>query len=147
MTNQEKVVTKKAELEEEDEEEQEQVGNNEVNKVVCRALFLSATETKNGKIGVAVLLYDSMAENGQVRVTLESKKAGKTTYTMSPVIQTWFDNDPKKTDPEVYKQAKRMLAFGGLRDVFPIVSGNGDFRRIHRFLSKDEYDMYLNLVK
>ena len=48
------VVTKKEELEEE-EEEQEQAASSEVNKIVCRALFLSATETKNGKIGVAVL--------------------------------------------------------------------------------------------
>lgn len=146
MTDQEKVVTKKAELEEEDEEE-EQAGGNEVNKVVCKALFLSATETKTGKIGVAVLLHDGIMERGQVRVTLESKKAGKTSYILSPVIQTWFDNDPKKTDPELYKQAKNMLSFGGLRDVFPIVSGNGEFRRIYRFLSKEEYEMYLNLVK
>lgn len=140
------VVTKKEELEEEDEE-QEQAAGNEVNKIVCRALFLSATETKNGKIGVAVLLHDCIGEHGQVRVTLETKKAGKSSYTLSPVIQTWFDSDPTKTDPAVYRQAKQLLESGGLKDVYPIVSGNADFRRIHRFLSKQEYDMYLDLVK
>lgn len=139
-------VAKKEELEE-DEDEQEQAVNSEVNKIVCKALFLSASETKTGKIGVAVLLHDGINEKGQVRVTLETKKAGKSNYTLSPVIQTWFDPDPTKTDPLVYKQAKEFVNSGGLKDVFPIVSGNADFRRIHRFLTKQEYDMYLNLVK
>ena len=80
-------------------------------------------------------------------MTLETKKAGKSSYTLSPVIQTWFDPDPTKTDPAVYKQAKQLVQAGGLKDVYPIVSGNADFRRIYRFLTKQEYDMYLDLVK
>lgn len=143
MTEQ-NVVTKKEELEEEEETQQQGA---EVNKVVCKALFLSATESKSHKIGVAVLLHDGINEKGQVRVSLESKKAGNTSYTLSPVIQTWFDPDRTKTDPEVYRQAKALLDGGGLKDVYPIVSGNGDFRKIHRFLTAQEYEMYLNLVR
>ncbi len=138
------VVTKREELEEEEEETQQQ---GEVNKVVCKALFLSASKSSKGSIGVAVLLHDGIDEKGQVRVSLEQKNSGKTNYTLSPVIQTWFSMDPKKTDPAVYKQAEEFLTRGGLSDIYPIISGVGDFRKIHRFLSRQEYEMYLNLVK
>ncbi len=139
------IVTKKEELESEDEE---QAANNEVNKVVCKALFLNASKSsKSGSIGITILLYDGFDEKGQVRVSLEQKKSGNVNYTISPVIQAWFSTDPKKTDPAVYKQAETFLNYGGLSDIYPIISGSGDFRRIHRFLSKQQYDMYLDLVK
>lgn len=142
----ENVVTKKEEVEELEEDEAQQQGG-EVNKVVCKGLFLSATKSSKGSIGVAILLHDGIDEKGQVRVTLEAKKSGNVNYTLSPVIQTWFSSDAKKTDPAVYKQAEELLTRGGLSDIYPIVSGVGDFRKIHRFLSKQDYEMYLNLIK
>ena len=127
--------------------EQPQEQAREVNKVIVKTLFLSAQESKNtGKIGVTVLLYDSIDEKGQVRVALEQKVINKQQVTISPVMSVWFDPDPVKTDPEVFAKAKALLNKGGLSDLYAVVSGNGEFRKIHNFLSNSEFDTYRKLV-
>lgn len=141
----EQVVTNVAEVSEsteQDEAVEEQAG--EQNKVVCRALFLSAQESKTGKLGITIMLYDGMNEKGQVRVSLEQKSVKGQNVTVSPVISTWFD--PKKTETDIFDKMKGYLIKGGLADVYAIVSGSGEFRKIHNFLSAEEYNMYLKLI-
>lgn len=141
MSEVKKEVTNVAEIDEVEQQE------NAANKIVCKALFLSAQESaKTHKIGVSILLYDSMDEKGQVKVALEQKMAGKTSYTISPVICTWFDPDEKKTDPAIFANVKKLLNKGGLCQVYAIISGNGDFRKIHNFLSDSEYETYKKLI-
>lgn len=66
-----------------EEEAEVQVERN-VEKIVARSLFLSAIESKTGKIGVTVMLVDDIDKvNGQVKVTLEQKKAKTQSYTVS----------------------------------------------------------------
>ena len=144
MADEKKVVTNAAEVTEV-EEDNEESSSSEVNKVVCKSLFLSAQESnKTGKIGVTILLMEGMAENGQVKVNLEQKSVKGQNVTISPVISTWFD--PKKTEPDVFEKMRSYLTKGGLCDVYAIVSGNGEFRKIHNFLSNDEYAMYRKLI-
>lgn len=144
MSEKEKVNT--VAIDEMDDEQE--VQDNSGNKVVVRALFLSAQHSERSKkIGITILLFESMDEKGQVRVALDQRTAGKTSYTISPVITTWFDPDPKKTEPDVLEKMKAFLNKGGLCTVYAVVSGNGEFRRIHNFLSDAEYKMYMNLVK
>jgi len=117
------------------EEETERV----VNKVVSKALFLNAKVSKMGKLGITVMLIDGIdAETGQVEVTLEQKSIKGQNYTVSPVITAWVKNPSE--------DLKKFLSCGGLRDIVCIVSGVGEFRRIHKFLTKAEYDQYLALV-
>lgn len=146
MADEKKVVTNVAEVSdvsEQDEAVDEQ--SSEQNKVVCRAIFLSAQEsTKTGKLGMTILLAESVDQRGQVKVALEQRKMGNGSYTISPVISTWFD--PKKTEPEIFEKMKGYLSRGGLCDVYAIVSGNGEFRKLHNFLSPAEYDMYKKLI-
>lgn len=128
-------------------EQEQEMAPTAVNKVVVPSLFLSAQESKNThKIGVTVLLYDSMDDKGQVRVSMDQKSVKGQNVTVSPVISAWFDPDPTKTDPEVFEKAKELLTRGGLSDLYVVISGNGEFRKIHNFLSKSEFEMYLKLV-
>ena len=59
---------------------------------------------------------------------------------MSPVISTWIDSK------DITPMLESFLKKDGLTDVYAIVSGNGDFRKIHKFLTKEEYENYLALV-
>ena len=118
-----------------------------VNKVVVKTLFLSAQESKTThKIGVTVLLYDSMDEKGQVRVPMDQKLVKGQQTTVSPVITVWFDPDPAKTDKEVFDKAKALLNAGGLKNLYVVISGSGEFRKIHNFLSNDEFELYQKIV-
>ncbi len=147
MSEVKKTVTNVAEVFEESEQDEvsDKHAAGQVNKVVCRALFLSAQESvKTGKLGITILLVDGIDEKGQIKVSLEQKKMGNGSYTVSPVITTWFD--PTKTASEVFEKMKSYLNKGGLCDVYAIVSGNGEFRRIHNFLSNEEYETYRKLV-
>ena len=75
MADEKRVVTNVAEVSgasEQDEAVDEQ-STGEQNKVVCRALFLSAQESQKGKLGITIMLYDGMNEKGQVRVSLDRK--------------------------------------------------------------------------
>ena len=129
------------------EDEAQEMAPTAVNKVIVKSLFLSAQESKNThKIGVTVLLYDTIDEKGQVRVSMDQKSVKGQNVTVSPVISAWFDPDPEKTDPEVFAKVKELLTRGGLSDLYVVISGNGEFRKIHNFLSKSEFDMYLKLV-
>ena len=127
-------------VEEDDEVQQQRV----VEKIVARTLFLNAMESKTGKIGVTVMLVDDMEPTGQAKVTLEQKKAGKQTYTVSPVFCTWFD--PATTDEQIFAEMKALTKSGGLKDLYIVMSGDGEFRRIHKVLSKQELDLYRQLV-
>ncbi len=141
-------VTKNTEvLEEEVVDEQQEKA---VNKVVAKALFLSAQKSaKSGKIGISILLYESIEEaTGQVRVASEQKALKGQTYTQSPVITTWIDPE-KMLEQGKKKELSQMQSFlktKGLTDVYAIVSGNGEFRKIHKFLTQAEYENYLDLV-
>lgn len=126
-------------------DEEEVVEQRNVEKIVARALFLSAIESKTGKIGVTVLLVDDVDKtNGQVKVTLEQKKAKTQSYTVSPVICSWFD--PANTDEGIFIEMKALTKSGGLKDIYIVMSGDGDFRKIHKVLSKQELDLYRKLV-
>lgn len=127
------------------EEENEIEQQRNVEKVVARCLFLSAMESKTNKIGVTVMLVDDMdLTTGQVKVTLEQKKAGKQSYTVSPVICTWFD--PSNTDEQIFAEMKALTKAGGLKDLYIVMSGDGEFRRIHKVLSRQELELYRKLV-
>ena len=141
------VVTNVAEVSEASEQDEatEEQSSGEQNKVVCRALFLSAQESeKTGKLGITILLVDSINQKGQVRVSLEQKSVKGQNVTISPVISTWFD--PKKTETDIFEKMRAYLNKGGLSDVYAIVSGSGEFRKLHNFLSSEEYNMYLKLI-
>lgn len=145
MAEEKKVVTNAAEVSDESEQDEavdEQ--SSEQNKVVCRALFLSAQESSKGKLGITILLVDGVDQKGQVRVALDQKSVKGQNVTISPVISTWFD--PKKTETDIFEKMKSYLNRGGLCDVYPIVSGSGEFRKIYNFLSTEEYNMYLKLI-
>lgn len=140
------VVTNAAEVSENEEQNEEQ-SSGDLNKVVVKALFLSAQESaKTKKIGVTILFYDFIDEKGQVRVSMEQKSVKGQNVTVSPVISTWFDPDETKTDPGVFATMKQYLNKGGLCDVYAVVSGNGEFRKIHNFLSNEEMAVYRKLV-
>jgi hypothetical protein len=142
------VVTKAEEFDEVEEVEEQQ--EKAVNKVVAKALFLSAQESaKSGKIGISILLYEGIDEaTGQVRVASEQKVVKGQPYTQSPVITTWVD--PKKMKEQgKSKEFTKMQSFlkkQGLTDVYAIISGNGEFRKIHKFLTEAEYESYMALV-
>lgn len=143
----EKVVTNAAEVSEASEQDEavDEQSAGEQQKVVCRALFLSAQEsTKTGKLGITIMLVDSIDQKGQVKVSLEQRKMGNGSYTVSPVISTWFD--PKKTETDVFEKMKTFLNKGGLCDVYAVVSGNNEFRKIHNFLSTEELNLYRKLI-
>ena len=147
MADEKKVVTNVAEVSEASEQDEavDEQSTGEQNKVVCRALFLSAQEsTKTGKLGITILLVDSIDQRGQVRVSLEQKSVKGQNVTISPVISTWFD--PKKTDEDIFEKMKAYLKTGGLSDVYAVVSGSGEFRKIHSFLTTEEYNMYRKLI-
>lgn len=146
MADEKRVVTNVAEVSEASEQDEavDEQSTGEQNKVVCRALFLSAQESQKGKLGITIMLYDGMNEKGQVRVSLEQKSVKGQNVTISPVISTWFD--PKKTDEDIFEKMKAYLDKGGLSDVYAIVSGSGEFRKIHNFLTTEEYNMYLKLI-
>lgn len=127
------------------EEEVEAQQERNVEKIVARSLFLSAIESKTGKVGVTVMLVDDIDKvNGQVKVTLEQKKAKTQSYTVSPVFCTWFD--PETTDKRVFAEMQALTKSGGLKDLYIVMSGDGDFRKIHKVLSLDELDLYRKLV-
>lgn len=127
------------------EEETEAQEQRNVEKIVARSLFLSAIESKTGKIGVTVMLVDDIDKvNGQVKVTLEQKKAKTQSYTVSPVFCTWFD--PATTDERVFEEMKALTRSGGLKDLYIVMSGDGDFRKIHKVLTLQELDLYRKLV-
>lgn len=142
----EEVVTNKAEVSEvfEKDEAIEEQSSGEQNKVVCRALFLSAQESKTGKLGITIMLYDGMNDKGQVKVSLEQKSVKGQNVTVSPVISTWFDKE--KTDEDVFERMKLYLSKGGLCDVYAVVSGSGEFRKIHNFLTTEELNLYRKLI-
>ena len=113
------------------EEENEIQEQRNVEKIVARCLFLSAMESKTGKVGVTVMLVDDMdLTTGQVKVTLEQKKAKTQSYTVSPVICTWFD--PANTDEQIFKEMQALTKSGGLKDLYIVMSGDGEFRKIHK---------------
>ena len=120
------------------EEQQEKA----VNKVVAKALFLSAQQSaKSGKLGITILLYEGIDEaTRQVKVALDQKTIKRQSYTLSPVISTWIDRE------KITPMLQSFLKKEGLTDVYAIISGNGDFRKIHKFLTKQEYDNYLSLI-
>lgn len=122
-----------------DTEEAEETSERAVNKVVSKALFLNAKESKTGKLGITVMLIDGVnPKNGQIEVTLEQRSVKGQNYTVSPVVTVWI-NEPSE-------DLKKFLNYGGCRDIVCIVSGSGEFRRIHKFLTKSEYEQYLALV-
>ena len=129
---------KQTEVNEEVQEQQDR----SVNKVVAKALFLSAQKSeKSGKLGITILLYESIDEaTRQVKVALDQKTIKGQSYTLSPVISTWIDSK------DITPMLESFLKKDGLTDVYAIVSGNGDFRKIHKFLTKEEYENYLALV-
>lgn len=121
------------------EEDVEETSERAVNKVVTKALFLSAKESKSGKLGITVMLIDGInAKTGQVELTLEQKSMKGQNYIVSPVITTWIDNPSA--------DVKKFLDCGGLRDIACVVSGSGEFRKIHKFLTKQEYEQYLAFI-
>ena len=127
------------------EEENEIVEQRNVEKIVARCLFLSALESKTGKIGVTVMLVDDMdLTTGQVKVALEQKKAKTQSYTVSPVFCTWFD--PANTDKQIFEEMKALTKSGGLKDLYIVMSGDGEFRKIHKVLSRQELELYRRLV-
>lgn len=121
------------------EEDVEEVSERAVNKVVTKALFLNAKESKSGKLGITVMLIDGInAKTGQVDVVLEQKSIKGQKYTVSPVISTWIEHP---TDEE-----KKFLDFGGLKEIACVISGSGEFRRIHKFLTRQKYEEYLDFI-
>lgn len=143
----EQVIANVAEVTESTDQDEaiEEQSSGEQNRVVCRALFLSAQESaKTGKLGITILLVDSIDQKGQVKVSLEQRKMGNGSYTVSPVISTWFD--PKKTETDVFEKMKAYLNKGGLCDVYAVVSGNNEFRKIHSFLTTEELNLYRKLI-
>lgn len=126
------------EVEEETEEQQATA----VNKVVAKALFLSAQKSsKSGKLGITVLLYEGIdEETKQIRVALDQRSVKGQTYTLSPVVSVWFK--PEEITPQIAK----MVGMKGLSEIYVIISGNGEFRKIHKFLSEKDYQAYLALV-
>lgn len=130
-------------MEEVDEvEEVEEQQEKAVNKVVAKALFMSAQQSKDkSKLGITILLYEGIDDaTKQVKIALDQKTVKGQSYTVSPVISRWFKKE------EITPDLIKFLDKEGLSEVYAIISGNGEFRKIHKFLTVKEYESYMALV-
>lgn len=110
--------------------ESKKVGVSEINKRLMSYKLICANYNKGeNKIGIGLLDYKSKLENGHYDVMpLEC-----------PVITAWLDINmvPGVLD---------LITTKFFNDVYCVVSGEGKFIKVHKVLSKSDYDKYMQLL-